>query len=170
MTPRYAAPAESGGQACLLLGSNIAPERNLPKAIQLLGLHAEIASTSMIWETPAVGSDGPNFLNLALLVQTDLEPDQFKAAVIRPVEAYLGRVRTADKFAPRPIDIDIVAWDCKVTDPDVWRYAHAAVPVSEVLPCDTVSDSGEPLAKAAQRLLAETPLQPHLEFASTFTQ
>ena len=157
-------------QACLLLGSNIAPESNLPKAIQLLGLHAEIASTSMVWETPPVGSDGPNFLNAALLVETDLELQQFKDTVIRPVEAYLGRVRTADKFAPRPIDIDIVAWDCLVLDPDVWRWAHAAVPVSEVLPCDTVSESGEPLAKTAQRLLEETPLQPRLEFSSTLKQ
>lgn len=160
----------STSQACLLLGSNIDPELNLPKAILLLGLHADIASTSMVWETPPVGSGGPNFLNAALLVQTDLEPQQFKDTVIRPVEAYLGRVRTADKFAPRPIDIDIVAWDCRVLDADVWRYAHAAVPVSEVLPCDTVSEAGEPLAKTAQRLLEETPLQPRLEFSSTFIQ
>jgi 2-amino-4-hydroxy-6-hydroxymethyldihydropteridine diphosphokinase len=153
-------------QACLLLGSNIAPERNLPKAIELLALHAQIEDASLVWETPAVGSDGPNFLNAALLVQTDLELRQFKETVIRPVEAYLGRVRSADKYASRPIDIDIVAWDCQVMDPDIWRYAHIAVPVSEVLPCETFSETGEPLAKTAQRLLEETPLQPRLEFSA----
>jgi len=157
-------PRQVISQACLLLGSNIAPERNLPRAVQLLGLHAEIGRTSMVWETPPVGSDGPNFLNAALLVETDLNPEQFKAAVIRPVEAYLGRVRSTDKFAPRPIDIDIVAWDCQVMDTDIWRYAHAAVPVSEVLPCETLSETGESLAQAAQRLLTETPLQPRPEF------
>lgn len=156
---------QAQNRACLLLGSNIAPERNLPKAIELLSLHAQIEDASLVWETPAVGSEGPNFLNAALLVQTDLEPGQFKETVIRPVETYLGRVRSADKFAPRPIDIDIVAWDCQVMDPDIWRYAHAAVPVSEVLPCETVSETGEALARTAQRLLAETPLQPRLELS-----
>ena len=152
-------------QACLLLGSNIAPEHNIPEAIKLLGLHADIASASMIWETPPVGSGGSNFLNAALLIQTDLNPEQFKDSVIRPVETYLGRVRTADKYASRTIDIDIVAWDCQLVDLDVWAFAHAAVPVSEVLPCDTVSADGEPLAKAAERLLAATPLKPRLEFS-----
>ena len=165
MTPRQVI-----SQACLLLGSNIAPESNLPRAVQLLGLHAEIDRTSMVWETPPVGSDGPNFLNAALLVETDLNPEQFKVAVIRPVEAYLGRVRSADKFAPRPIDIDIVAWDCHVMDADIWCYAHAAVPVSEVLPCETVSATGESLAQAARRLLEQNPMQPRLEITSTLVQ
>lgn len=153
-------PASEVRQVCLLLGSNIDPEQNLPRAVSLLRQYVEVSDASLVWETPPVGSPGPNFLNAAVVVHTQLTPEQLKDQVLRAIEARLGRVRTADKYAPRPIDIDIVAWDCQVTDPDIWRFAHAAVPVSEVLPCDTRSDGGESLAQVADRLLRETPLQP----------
>ena len=148
-------------QACLLLGSNIDPQTNLPRAMAMLKQFVDIIAVSLIWETPAVGSDGPNFWNVAVLVRTHLDAEQLKAAVLRPVEESLGRLRSADRNAPRTIDIDIVAWDCQVTDPDVWIHAHAAVPVAEVLPCDTVSSEGELLAHTAKRLAEITPLQPH---------
>jgi 2-amino-4-hydroxy-6-hydroxymethyldihydropteridine diphosphokinase len=148
------------GLACLLLGSNINPESNIPRAVALLRQHVTVAGISQVWETPAVGTLGPDFLNAAVLVHTQLPPQQLKSLVLGPIEARLGRVRTSDKYAPRPIDLDIVAWDCQVTDPDVWRFAHAAVPVSEVLPCDPCSDQGESLAQVAARLLASTTIQP----------
>jgi 2-amino-4-hydroxy-6-hydroxymethyldihydropteridine diphosphokinase len=163
ISPTSASPAGRSSQACLLLGSNIAPERNLPLAVDMLSQHMDIAGVSLAWETPAVGSDGPNFLNMALLVRTALSAEQLKEQVLRPVEKSLGRRRTTDKFAPRPIDIDIVAWDCQVTDPDVWQYAHAAVPVAEVLPCHTASEAGETLAQAAQRLEQASRIQPRAE-------
>jgi 7,8-dihydro-6-hydroxymethylpterin-pyrophosphokinase len=81
--------------------------------------------------------------------------------VLNAIETHLGRVRTTDKFAARPIDIDIIAWECQVTDPDVWRFAHAAVPVSEVLPCNVHSDTGESLAQAAARLMQTTSIRMH---------
>jgi 2-amino-4-hydroxy-6-hydroxymethyldihydropteridine diphosphokinase len=157
--------ARPASQACLLLGSNIAPEQNLPRALALLSQHVEVADASLVWETSAVGSQGPDFLNAAVLVRTNLPPDLLEKRVLKAIEQRLGRVRSADKYAPRPIDIDLVAWDCQVTDPDVWRHAHAAVPVSEVLPCDTTSAAGETLAQAAQRLMQTTPIRPRGELA-----
>jgi len=65
-------------QACLLLGSNITPEHNLPRAMELLRHHVEVSRASRVWETPAVGSAGPNFLNAAILVRTRMEPEQRK--------------------------------------------------------------------------------------------
>lgn len=147
------------GQACLLLGSNISPERNLPMAIELLRCHVEVSRASRVWESPAVGSPGPNFRNAAVLARTHLEPDELKRLVLSAIEQDLGRVRTADKYAPRPIDIDIVAWNGEVTDPDVWRYAHAAVPVAEVLPGDLHPEQGETLTQVAARLSQSTPIR-----------
>lgn len=146
-------------QVCLLLGSNIAPEENLPRAIAILGQYVDVANVSLLWETPAVGSPGPSFLNAALMVRTHLKPEQLKSQVLSAVEAQLGRVRTADKYAPRPIDIDIVAWECQIIDSDVWHFAYAAVPVSEVLPCEIHSDNGESLAQLAARFLETAPIR-----------
>ena len=53
-------------QVCLLLGSNIRPEYNLPIAIALLQNQMTILRMSHAWETPPVFSTGPNFLNAAL--------------------------------------------------------------------------------------------------------
>lgn len=145
--------------ACLLLGSNIAPEHNLPRAVALLRRHVEVSGASRVWETPAVGSSGPNFLNAAVLARTHLDPGELKRLVLSAIEQDLGRVRTADKNAPRPIDIDIVAWNGQVTDPDVWRYAHAAVPVAEVLPGNLHPAQGETLAQAAARLRQSNPIR-----------
>ena len=86
-------------QVCLLLGSNIQPERNLPLAVRELGEQLTILRASSVWESPAVGSRGPNFLNAALLCQTGLAAEALKWQVLRPLEARLGRVRNQDKNA-----------------------------------------------------------------------
>ena len=61
-----------------------------------------------MWETPPVGSRGSNFLNAALLIRTTLTSGLLKSLVLRPIEIQMGRVRTANKNAPRPIDLDIL--------------------------------------------------------------
>ena len=43
----------------ILLGSNVQPEINLPKAIARLGQRLLITRISSVWETEAVGSQGP---------------------------------------------------------------------------------------------------------------
>lgn len=143
-------------RACLLLGSNIQPERNLPLAVELLRGRVEILQTSSVWESRAVGSRGPNFLNAALLCFTRLEASALKWLVLRPLEAQLGRVRNADKNAPRPIDIDVVTLDERVLELSLWQYSFRAVPVAELLP-DLLSEAGQPLHQVAANLARETP-------------
>ncbi len=88
---------------------------------------------------------------MAVLITTSLTAKNLKDTVLRPLEASLGRVRSADKNAPRTIDLDIVLFDGQVVDPDLFNYAHRAVPVSELLP-DLHSPQGEPLEKVAAKL------------------
>ena len=95
-------------RVCLLLGSNLQPETNLPRAVSLLQAQVTLLQASAVWETLSVGSGGPNFLNAALLVSTSLTALSLKEQVLHPLEARLGRVRTADKNADRPIDLDII--------------------------------------------------------------
>jgi 2-amino-4-hydroxy-6-hydroxymethyldihydropteridine diphosphokinase len=154
-------------RACLILGSNINPEENIQRALRKLEQIFPVEGVSAIWETPAVGSDGPNFLNVAVVIYTSLDPQSLKERVLRPLEARLGRVRTADKFAPRTLDIDIVAWNDLILDRDVWRYAHLAVPVAELLPCYQSDETGEYLEQAAVRLSRVTPIRMRPEMQST---
>jgi 2-amino-4-hydroxy-6-hydroxymethyldihydropteridine diphosphokinase len=145
-----------------LLGSNIQPERNLRLALGLLASHLTIIRASSVWESAAVGSSGPNFLNAAVLCLTPLDAEALKWLVLRPLEAQLGRVRNSDKNAPRPIDFDIMTVDGGIYDPLLWQYSFRAVPVAEILP-DLRSERGERLADTVERLKAELPLKQRID-------
>jgi hypothetical protein len=108
-------------QVCLLLGSNIQPERNLPLAVRELPLAGQegeqmsILQASSVWESPAVGSHGPDFLNAALLCQTWLaaEGAQVSAAPWKR----LGECATSDQKYATPIGYDIITVDGRLYDP-----------------------------------------------------
>jgi 2-amino-4-hydroxy-6-hydroxymethyldihydropteridine diphosphokinase len=145
-------------QACLLLGSNILPEKNLTLGLNLLRNMVTIVRLSSVWETPSVGSSGPDFLNLAVLITTPLKANQLKAQVLHPLEKKLGRVRSANKNAPRTFDIDIILFDGQLLDPNLWVYAHRAVPVAEILP-DYRSGQGKLLKEVARELTEKNPIR-----------
>lgn len=136
----------------LSLGSNIGPEVNLPKAVQMLREAGRIEAVSSVWETESVGFDGPNFLNACLIFRSPLGPVEFKERVIRPIEAKLGRVRSAERNAPRPIDIDIELCDEKPLNTDFWDYAFVIVPLAELIPDFPHPASGEPIARVAEQV------------------
>lgn len=140
------------------LGSNISPEKNIPKAIKLLKEAVQVTAVSKVWETLAVGTEGPNFLNAAIAIQTELSPEQLKKGVARKIEDQLGRVRTEDKNAPRPIDLDILIYDHKLFDPQIWTQVHLAVPLAELIPSYIHPETGETLVQTAQQLSLEIPI------------
>jgi 2-amino-4-hydroxy-6-hydroxymethyldihydropteridine diphosphokinase len=139
------------------LGSNIRPEIYLPCAINTLAEYTRVAALSHAWETPPYGMSGENFLNAAAHLQTSSPANILKTMILRRVEALLGRVRTAEKFSPRTIDLDILVIEKTVIDPDVWIRPHLAIPLSELIPTLAHPASGESLQQAARRLLAESP-------------
>lgn len=102
----------SMNQAYLLLGSNIEPEKNLPKAVKLLSQYGHIKNVSSVWQSAAAGfAEQPDFLNAAILLETDLEPTALRRQAIRTVEDSLDRIRTENKNGPRTIDIDIILFN-----------------------------------------------------------
>lgn len=143
----------------LLLGSNLRPRIYFPRAWGRLQVLFPIVGVSQVWETPPVGTDGPWFYNAAVGILTARPPENLRAEVLRPLEHSLGRVRTADKYAPRTIDLDIVLWGDKVLDPDLWRWAYIAVPLSELLPDLRHPATGETLKQVAARLRSSTPMR-----------
>jgi 2-amino-4-hydroxy-6-hydroxymethyldihydropteridine diphosphokinase len=147
-----------GYQVCLLMGSNIHPEYNLPLAMARLRQELTILRVSSVWESAPVGGEGQNFLNAAVLAVSHRNALLLKQRVLLPLEARLGRKRTPDKNSPRPIDLDIIFFDHQILDPTLWEYAHRAVPVSEILP-EYLSELGQPLKEAAAILAVASPLR-----------
>lgn len=153
-------------QVCLLLGSNIEPALNIPRAVLLLQRKLTILKVSSVWESASVDCCYPDYLNMAVLVSTDLDSPRLKQQVLRPLEAQMGRVRTDDKNASRPIDIDIILVDDKSIDPTLWQHIHQAAPVAELFP-ELRSDTGESLKDVASRLAQTTPVQVRKDISIT---
>ncbi len=141
-------------QAYVMLGSNIDPVENTRRALGMLAEHVQIRAVSSCWETRSVGYDGPNFINTVVWIDTDLEQEALKRQVLSAIEQTLGRVRGANKNAPRTIDLDIIIFDGQVVDSNLWRQAHVAAPMSELLPDFPHPDTGRTLKDAARELIA----------------
>jgi 2-amino-4-hydroxy-6-hydroxymethyldihydropteridine diphosphokinase len=140
-------------QVIIGLGSNISPAENLKSALYLLGQYAPIEAISDVWQTRAVGSKGPDFLNAAVRISSPLSYDELRNQILRPIENLLGRVRTKDPNSPRTIDLDILIVDGELIDQDLWKYAHACVPVAKLLPDFHNPMTGESIQIIADRLI-----------------
>lgn len=93
------------------LGSNVGdPVAHLRAAVELLeGEEVEVAAVSSTYVTEPVGEvlDQPDFLNAAVRISTELEPEQLLDACKR-VEAARGRALDAPRHSPRPLDVDLL--------------------------------------------------------------
>jgi len=142
----------SDNLAILLFGSNIDPARNIDKALKLLCRSSRIRNRSNVWVTEAVGSNGPDFLNLAVEIETSLNTSQLKKEIINPIESELKRIRTDDKYAPRTIDIDIIVFNGEVMDFNIWKRLFIALPVSEIIPDLINKSTNESLPEIVAKL------------------
>ncbi len=147
----------------ITLGSNIDPHKNLCRAVQMIGQKFPIRAASRVYETAPIDAAGavdpgqPAFLNAAVLITTDKPPDEIKFKILRFLETMLGRVRTADKFAPRTIDLDIALYGDRVIegprltlpDPDILTRAHVALPLADLAPDFRHPVTGQTLAAIA---------------------
>jgi 2-amino-4-hydroxy-6-hydroxymethyldihydropteridine diphosphokinase len=93
------------------LGSNVGDSAaHLRAAIELLAAHGvEIEAVSSAYVTEPVGEvlDQPDFLNAAIRIRTDLEPEAL-LDVCKAVEAERGRALDAPRHSPRPLDVDLL--------------------------------------------------------------
>jgi 2-amino-4-hydroxy-6-hydroxymethyldihydropteridine diphosphokinase len=93
------------------LGSNVGDSAaHLRAAIELLAEHGvEIDAVSSAYVTEPVGEvlDQADFLNAAIRIRTDLEPEAL-LDVCKAVEAERGRAPDAPRHSPRPLDVDLL--------------------------------------------------------------
>jgi 2-amino-4-hydroxy-6-hydroxymethyldihydropteridine diphosphokinase len=118
---------------------------------------------STIWETDPVGSDGPRFLNAAAWISTSLSPEALKSQVLSVIEQELGRVRTADKNAPRTIDLDIIVFDEAILESNLWKRDFLAIPISELRPDLEMPGEGITVNQVAQGMRATSTAVPRLD-------
>ena len=140
--------------AYIAFGANLAPETNIEAALRQLASAVRLTAISTVVRTPALARpEQPDYLNGVVAVATDTFPRTLKFSVLRGIEHALGRVRSADKGAARPIDLDLLLYGrlcvkeqgLELPDPDIRRRAFVAGPLLELAPGLTLPDTGESL-------------------------
>jgi 2-amino-4-hydroxy-6-hydroxymethyldihydropteridine diphosphokinase len=144
------------------LGSNLGDrQRNLRKAVGLLGDALDIVRVSSIYETDPVGVHyQPPFLNVVLQAETNLEPSALLATV-KGIERDVGRVYTF-RWGPRVLDVDILLYGDRTVDepalviphPEMRSRAFVLVPLCEIAPQACLPD-GEALCPPPEALSSQ---------------
>ena len=107
----------------------------------MLANSGNLVSRSALYQTAAWGlEDQPDFLNMAILLKTELTPLQLLER-IQHVEHELGRQRIL-KWGQRTLDIDILFYDDQVIDLSQLKVPHpflqerrfALAPLNEIAP------------------------------------
>jgi 2-amino-4-hydroxy-6-hydroxymethyldihydropteridine diphosphokinase len=146
--PRAAARKKSSSkfrtascEAYLSLGSNVEPEKNLRKAIAALRERFGDVVVSPVYRTPAVGFNGPDFLNAIAFIESDIHPFALNDW-LHALEVAQGRDRRDASYSNRTLDIDIIYFgdlvlegpeDFQLPRPELHR-AFVLKPLADVAP------------------------------------
>lgn len=118
--------------AIISIGSNIDAEKNIARMLKILGNEVEVQKVSTLVKTKPIGIENqPYFTNGALKVQTGMNREELKQ-LLKTIEDELGRDRSAPKFGPRTMDLDIVIWNDKIVDEDYYSRDFLQKSVDEV--------------------------------------
>jgi 2-amino-4-hydroxy-6-hydroxymethyldihydropteridine diphosphokinase len=141
-------------EALIALGGNVGDVREtLDRAVAMLGEGPglRVVARSSDYRTPPWGlTDQPSFVNAVVAVDTTLTPYGLLARA-QDVERTLGRDRRHEqRWGPRPIDIDILAYDDLVLDtpdlalphPRLFERAFVLVPLAEIRPDRVIAGLG----------------------------
>ncbi|VAW99698.1 2-amino-4-hydroxy-6-hydroxymethyldihydropteridinepyrophosphokinase [hydrothermal vent metagenome] len=121
------------------VGSNINAEYHVCAGIKALReLYGDI-TTSIVYESDAVGFEGDNFYNLVVKVTVD---DDVETVVInlRIIEDNFNRDRSGPKFSSRTLDLDLLLYDDLILNKphlelprgEITKNAFVLLPLSEL--------------------------------------
>lgn len=120
--------------AVIGIGSNIDPEENIGKVRDSIASEFRVIKSSSFVETEPIGyKKQRNFINGALLIETDMDIHGLKSR-LRALESALGRERTDNRDGPRTIDLDILVWNGEVVDGEVYERNFLKMFIGELLP------------------------------------
>jgi len=123
------------------LGSNISAEDNLSRAIRRLRQRYGELEASAVYRSKALGFEGDDFLNLVVRLRSEDSVEQICEEIER-LHNLAGRVRGSDKWAPRPLDIDLLLYNDLILDEppvrvprcDILDYSFVLRPLAEIAP------------------------------------
>lgn len=127
-------------RAWLSLGSNQSPERYLAAALGELRARFGALIVSPVYRTRSVGFDGPDFLNLAVGLDSDLDAIALDAW-LHALEDRHDRRRDGPHFSSRTLDVDLVLFGDAVLDgpghlrlprPDLVEHAFVLKPMADI--------------------------------------
>ncbi len=147
----------------LSLGSNVEPQRYLPAALDELRARFGVLAVSPAYRTKSVGFDGPDFVNLAVGLDTDLPPQALNDW-LHALEDRHGRRRDVPRFSDRTLDVDIVFYDRLVTEGpghlqvprDELKHAFVLRPIADIAPDFVHPVSGRSMAELWTAFPAES--------------
>ena len=125
----------------LSIGSNIRPEANFRQCALALDKHFSDTAWSPVYRSAAVGMVGDDFLNAVVSARTNHAVESV-TELLKQIEHEQGRVRAANKFTSRTLDIDLLLYDdmvintTSITLPraEITSAAHVLVPLAELEP------------------------------------
>jgi len=110
----------------LSLGSNLGNRHaNLQKAIfRIQQMAGSILDISSVYENPAIGFEGDQFLNIVVSLLTPHTPDALLNILLQ-IEQDFGRIRSEDGgYSSRTLDIDIIYYGSEIVNNDDLVIPH----------------------------------------------
>ena len=153
--------------AYIAIGSNLAsPLEQVNAAVQALGEipQSKIVAVSSFYRTPPLGpQDQPDYLNAAVALETALNAKTLLDNTQR-IELQQGRVRKAERWGPRTLDLDIMLFGHETINTERLTVPHYDMknrgfmlwPLFEVAP-DLIFPDGISLKSILDNLNAERP-------------
>ena len=143
------------------VGSNIDREANICTGLDTLQSEFGLTRVSSVYESAALGFDGPAFFNLAVEMDVDIGLGAL-ARYLRQMEYRMGRPRDASRFSSRTLDLDILCFGdyCGTLDgielprAEILENAYVLAPLAELAPEMPLPGSDENFAALWQRLSA----------------
>lgn len=142
-------------QVYIGVGANLSPKENIEAAMKALSQRLQITGFSTFYRTEPIGSQGqPDYINGVVQAETPLSPQDLKHQILRPIETALGRERGPDRYAARPIDLDVLLYgalvleddDLTLPDPDVRERPFLTAGLKELDPALCWPGTGERLS------------------------
>jgi 2-amino-4-hydroxy-6-hydroxymethyldihydropteridine diphosphokinase len=151
-------------RAYLSLGANLGdPAQTIVRAFVALRRIGTVVKRSRLYRSQPWGkTDQPEFVNAAVLLETDRTPRELLSA-LQSIETALGR-KPRERWGAREIDLDILTYDDETVEepglhiphPHMHERAFVLVPLAEIDPSyETMRDALSANERAGVTLTSE---------------